>query len=123
MKQIIVRILIIALWVMPAVLAGSFEILRVDHIRMPYGPVSRDFPIRVEVANEGAFHAEGVHIRSWIPFASERATNQIQEISGFNRGKTLIQDADSLPPGEYWVRVTVSNDEERRIKHRLVTIN
>ncbi len=113
---------IIGLLLVPIAFAGSFDILRVDHVRMPFEPVRDYFPIRVEVANEGAFHAEGVHVRSWIPDSSDRAYGQIQEIAGFSRGRTLIQDTDSLPPGEYWVRITVSNDDERRVKHRLVTI-
>ena len=109
--------------IVPAAIAGSFDILRVDHIRMPYYSVySGQFPLRVEVANEGFRDAEDVHVRSWIPDFDYRSVGGIEKVSGFSSGQNLLQDASDVPPGEYWVRITVSNDDERRVKHRLVWI-
>lgn len=108
----------------PLAQAGSFDFLRVDHIRTPAYGVSGYYPIRVEVANEGDLVAEDVHVRSWMPTFSDRANGQINEITGFNKGRWLLQDVPtSTESGEYWVRVTISNDDERRVKHRLVFVN
>lgn len=108
----------------PAAVAGSFERLRVDHIRTPFEPVVGYFPLRVEIANEGNEVAEDVHVRSWLPPFSERSHGQINEITGFNRGRWLLQEVPrDTPHSEYWIRVTISNDDERRVKHRLVTLD
>lgn len=115
---------VIILAASPSVIAGSFELLRVDHIRTPAEPVFGYFPLRVEVANEGNQVAEDVHVRSWLPTFSDRSTGQINEIVGFNRGRWLLQEVPrTIPNKEYWVRVTISNDDERRVKHRLVTVD
>ena len=112
------------LLLVPIATAGSFDILRVDHIRTPDYPVQGYFPLRVEVANEGARAAEDVHVRSWMPTFSDRAYGEINEVTGFNKGRWLLQDIpSSTSKGEYWIRITVSNDDERRVKHRLVFLD
>jgi len=38
-------------------------------------------------------------------------------------GKFLFWDVPSyVKPGNYWARITVSNDEERSVQHRIITI-
>ena len=43
--------------------------------------------------------------------------------SGETMSKTLVLDIPySTPPGEYWVRFTVSNDDVERIIYRVITV-
>lgn len=38
-------------------------------------------------------------------------------------GKAIFWDVpNDVKPGEYWARITVSNDDVREVKHRLITI-
>jgi len=107
----------------PLAVAGSYDYLRVDHIRMPEWKVSGFYPVKVQVSNEGAREAEDVHIRTWMPDFSDRGYSMISQLDYSDRGKSVIQSVpEGTPKGEYWVRVTVSNDDERRVKHRLVIV-
>ncbi|MBN2453908.1 hypothetical protein JXB11_00005, partial [Candidatus Woesearchaeota archaeon] len=36
--------------------------------------------------------------------------------------KRLLVDTYGAEPGDYYVRITVSNDDIRRVKHRIITI-
>lgn len=122
MKSSFIVVLALLLVAIPIAVAGSFDTLRVDHIAMPYSPVYSDYPVRVYVGNEGLHTAQDIHVRSFMPFYTDRGYGQINEIAGSDVSRTVMQSIDSLPKGEYWVRITVSNDNERRVKHRLVTI-
>lgn len=120
---IVFSLALMALCLASSVSAGSYEILRVEHIRMPDYSVSGYYPIRVEVANEQVTAAEDVHVRTLMPWFSDRSSGMINELLGWNSGKTLLQAVPKgTAPAEYWVRITVSNDDERRVKHRLVTV-
>lgn len=107
----------------PCAMANSYEYLRVDHIRMPDWQVSGFYPVKVQVSNAGAHEAEDVHVRTWMPSFSDRGYGMISQLDYSDKGKAVIQTLpEGTPKGEYWVRVTVSNDDERRVKHRLVIV-
>ncbi|MEK6960045.1 MAG: hypothetical protein AABX47_02655 [Nanoarchaeota archaeon] len=122
-SKIICAAILALLLVAPGVIANSYEYLRVDHIRMPDWQVSGFYPVKVQVANAGAREAEDVHVRTWMPSFSDRGYGMISQLDYSDKGKTVLQSMpEGLPKGEYWVRVTISNDDERRVKHRLVIV-
>ena len=122
-KKIVYSLVLALLAIAPSAIAGSYDYLRVDHIGMPYGYVSDYFPVKVQVANADGREAEDVHVRTWLPLFSDMGYGMIEKIEGSSPGKLVFQDIpDGTPKGEYWVRITVSNDDERRVKYRLVDI-
>lgn len=37
-------------------------------------------------------------------------------------GKSIFWEVPSFVKGDYWVRITVSNDDFREVRHRLITV-
>jgi len=49
-------------------------------------------------------------------------TNAFDVDSKDNIGKFLFLNTHSIPSGEYLARITLSNDDFRKVKHRYITI-
>ena len=49
-------------------------------------------------------------------------TNSFDLQDGDRDGKFIFWDAPNVEPGDYLARITVSNDDVRRVKHRYITI-
>jgi len=50
-------------------------------------------------------------------------TNSFDLNDGDSTSKLIFWDVPSdAAPGDYWVRITISNDDVREVEHRLITI-
>ena len=79
--------------------------------------------LHVNVKNEGASKIEGLKVRIFIyDLDALLQTNPFDLDNGDSTGKLIFWDAPYVAPGTYLVRITVSNDDFREVKHRFVTI-
>ena len=77
----------------------------------------------VNVVNHAEEDIDNVHVRMFILDLGEMiVSNSFDVDDGDVHGKFLLWDTQGVPPGEYWARITVSNDDFRDVKHRLITI-
>ena len=89
------------------------------------GPVSPGdlFFMHVNVNNEGTKDLDDLRVTVLIyDLGILLQTNPFDLDDGDTDGKFLFWDVPDAEPGYYWARVTVSNDDEREVAHRLVTI-
>jgi hypothetical protein len=90
------------------------------------GPAtSRDlFFMHVNANNDGTKDLDDLSVRVLIyDLGTILQTNSFDLDDGDNDGKFLFWDVPSyVEPGNYWARVTVSNDDVRKVKHRVITV-
>ena len=82
------------------------------------------FFMHVNVNNDGDDDLDDLRVRVLIyDLGIIFQTNNFDLKDGDTTGKLLFWDVPSyVVPGNYWVRVTVSNDDVREVTHRLITI-
>ncbi|MFH0868444.1 MAG: hypothetical protein V1831_03965 [Candidatus Woesearchaeota archaeon] len=89
-------------------------------------PVSANdmYYMHINVNNDGADDLDDLHVRLLIyDLGIIMQTNSFDLNDGDRDGKFIFWDAPSyVTPGDYLVRVTASNDDVRRVKHRYITI-
>ncbi len=80
--------------------------------------------MHVNVNNDGTDDLDDLKVRVLIyDLGVIFQTNPFDLDDGDRDGKFVFWDVPSnVEPGTYWARVTVSNDDVRRVKHRLITI-
>ena len=91
-----------------------------------FGPVSPGdlFFMHVNVNNEGTKDLDDLRVRIIIyDLATIFQSSSFDLNDGDTAGKILFWDVPSyVQPGNYWARITVSNDEIREVTHRIITI-
>ena len=77
----------------------------------------------VNTVNRADDDLEGVHLRMFIYELGELIVTNAFDVDDLdNAGKFLFWNTQEVPPGEYLARITLSNDDFRRVKHRYITI-
>ncbi len=77
----------------------------------------------VNVVNDGAKDLDDLSVRVLIyDLGLILQTSNFDLQDGDTDGKFLFLDKGDIEPGTYLVRITVSNDDVREVKHRYVTI-
>ena len=89
-------------------------------------PVGSDdlFFMHVNVNNEGDNDLDDLSVKVlFYDLGLILQTNSFDLDDGDSTGKLIFWDAPSyIEPGDYLVRITVSNDDVREVRHRIVTI-
>ena len=79
--------------------------------------------MHVNVNNDGTEDLDDLSIKALIyDLGIVLQTNSFDLNDGDRDGKLIFWDAPNVEPGDYLARVTVSNDNVRRVKHRIITI-
>ena len=90
------------------------------------GPVSVNdlFFMHVNVVNDGDKDLDDLQVKLVIyDFGIMLPTSSFDLNDGDSDGKFIIWDVPrDAAPGDYWVRITVSNDDVREVTHRIITI-
>lgn len=76
----------------------------------------------VVIENDAAFDFTDGKVVAVIPELGIRSSSRIDVDAGERDMTRVLLDLEDAPSGEYWVRFTITTDEEQRIRHRLVTI-
>lgn len=85
-----------------------------------------DYPILglLNVQNHAHSRMDDVKATAIIYDLDQRySTTRFDVGSSDEVSRRLLTDESVMEAGEYWVRVTVSNDDMRRVKHRLLFID
>lgn len=88
-------------------------------------PVARngELGMHVNVVNDLNNDLDDVHLSMLIyDLGIVVNTNTFDVDDRDNVGKFLFWEAENIPPGDYLVRITVSNDDFRNVKHRYISI-
>jgi len=82
------------------------------------------FFMHVNVNNEGTNDLDDLRVRVLIyDLGIILQTNPFDLDDKDTDGKFLFWDVPSyVGPGDYWARITVSNDDVNEVRHRLITI-
>ena len=82
------------------------------------------FFMHVNVNNHGTNNLDDLSVSMLIyDLGIILKTNSFELNDGDSDGKFLFWDIPkSAKPGNYWARVTVSNDDVRKVRHRLITV-
>lgn len=90
------------------------------------GPASANdlFFMHVNVNNEGTKDLDELSVKVLIyDLGIMLRTNSFDLNDGDTDGKFLFWDVpSSVAPGDYLVRITVSNDDVREVRHRYITV-
>tara|TARA_Y100000310_G_C20171172_1_gene573744 strand:- start:232 stop:576 length:345 start_codon:yes stop_codon:yes gene_type:complete len=90
------------------------------------GPVSANdmFFMHVNVNNDGTKDLDDLNVKVLIyDLGILLGTSPFDLNDGDNDGKFVFWNApDYAAPGDYWARITVSNDDVREVQHRIITI-
>ena len=90
------------------------------------GPVSANdlYFMHVNVINDGDDDLDDLSVRLLIyNLGIILQTDSFDLEDDDNDGKLIFWDVpQDIGPGDYWARITVSNDDVREVKHRLITI-
>ena len=79
--------------------------------------------MHVNVNNEGNHDLEGLTVKVYFyDLGIIMQTNPFDLDDGDTTGKLIFWDAGYVKPGNYLARITVSNDDVREVKHRIVSI-
>jgi len=98
-----------------------FGLIGAIRVNEPVG--SDDFFMHINVNNEGSKDLDGLRVRVlFYDLDLIFQTNPFDLDNGDSTGKLIFWDAPYVAPGTYLVRITVSNDDFREVKHRFVTI-
>jgi len=77
----------------------------------------------INVVNHADEDIEDVHVRMYIYDLGEMIVGSNFDVDDHdNAGKFLFWDTEGVEPGDYWVRITISNDDFREVKHRVISI-
>lgn len=77
----------------------------------------------VSVDNNRALDFNNGKVIVYIPELGARASKKLSVGDGSRDTKQVLLDLPAnVPPGDYWVRVVVTNEDVTRIRHRLITI-
>lgn len=78
----------------------------------------------VNVINRGQKDIEDVHVRMYILELGEMFVVNTFDVDKMDSSsKFLFWDTENVPPGEYWARFTVSNDDFKKVKYRPIIIS
>lgn len=82
------------------------------------------FFMHVNVNNNGDKDLDDLNVRVIIyDLGIILGTNPFDLNDGDTDGKFIFWDVPSYAaPGDYWARITVSNDDVREVTHRIITI-
>jgi opacity protein-like surface antigen len=122
MKKFIMAAVVMLLLLSPAAFASvnskKVHLSRIGIFTTPY-----DVDAVVNVENKLGSKLEDVHVTIVIPeLGIRRRVGPFLIASGDEVTKRLLLDTFNAEPGEYYVRITVSNDNVKRVRHRLITI-
>jgi len=83
-----------------------------------------EYMMHINVVNDGVKDLEDLSVRVYIyDLGIMFQTNSFDVDDGDSTGKIMLWDVpNDVEPGRYWARITASNDDERSIKHRLITV-
>jgi len=82
-----------------------------------------DVEIHTNVVNNDKSKMKDVSVHAYLPEAGIMInTNGFDVAKYSNTGKFLFWNTDSLPKGEYFVRLHVHNDDTRDTKYRYIVI-
>jgi len=77
----------------------------------------------VNVVNRLGSDLDNVHVSMFIYDLGVVVNSDTFDIDGKdNAGRVLFWETDGVSVGDYLVRITVSNDDFRNVKHRYITI-
>jgi hypothetical protein len=77
----------------------------------------------VNVENKLGSKLKNAHVTIVIPeLGIRRRVGPFSLARGDQATKRLLLDTFGAEPGEYYVRITISNDKVRRVRHRMITI-
>ena len=87
-------------------------------------PANDMFFMHVNVNNDGIKDLDDLSVKLlFYDLGIILQTNSFDLDDGDSTGKLIFWDAPSyIEPGNYLVRITVSNDDVREVRHRIVTI-
>ena len=83
---------------------------------------------RITVKNEGMINQgivsdfTGGKVVLLLPELQIRTSRKISVDANNREGASFLIDLENAPLGEYWVRIMVTNEDEKRVKHRIITI-
>ena len=90
------------------------------------GPAGTDemYFMHVNVINDGEDDLEELRVRVLIyDLGIVFQSNSFDVDDNEKDGKFIFWDVpEGTNPGTYWARITVSNDDEKDVKHRLITV-
>ena len=81
------------------------------------------FFMHINVNNEGDDDLESLNVKVLfydLGIIVESTPFDLDD--GDSTGKLIFWDTSNVAPGDYLVRISVSNDDVREVKHRIVTI-
>ena len=87
------------------------------------GSVDDLFFMHINVNNEGDDDLESLNVKVLfydLGLIIESTPFDLDD--GDSTGKLIFWDTSNVAPGDYLVRISVSNDDVREVKHRIVTI-
>ena len=82
-----------------------------------------DLEFHVNVVNDLTHDIDDVKTRVLIYDIGEVITTNtfdVEDMSSY--GKFILWNTDDFPEGDYLVRITISNDDFREVKHRYISI-
>ena len=81
------------------------------------------FFMHVNINNDGTKDLDDLSVKVIIyDLGIVLQTNSFDLNDGDRDGKFIFWDAPNAEPGDYLARVTVSNDDVRRVKHRYIIV-
>ena len=99
--------------------------LHIDRIRWKeYVKAGDDLEVTVDLSNEGDMDLDSVTIQVIIPELGLRERIGPFDINknDYKLKKILVHIPEHSKAGDYDVRISISNDKIRRIKHRVITV-
>ena len=123
MKKLLALVVLVILLVMssPAFASANSKSVRLNRIAV-FSDYS-DVDTIVNVENNLGSKLKGAHITIVIPeLGIRKRVGPLNIDSGDEITRMLMLDTYGAEPGEYCVRITVSNDNIRRVRHRFITI-
>ncbi len=134
--RLILSIIMVMIAMVGFVFAGNtfMTYIHYDEVVSPDEPVEMHYKVKNtvtyeiydEIADESVKRSkrlDDVHVRVYVPELGVYASSGSHDIrAGESYASTLLLDLDQAPPGEYLVRYTVSNDDYRRTKYRMITV-
>jgi hypothetical protein len=77
----------------------------------------------VSIENTLGTSLKNLHVTMMIPELGLQTSTSSFRLSGHGETvKQLLLDSDSIAPGDYYVKVTVSNNDVKKTKYRIITI-
>ena len=123
MKKILALVLVAFMVVLSSTAFASADSKKVHMSRVGVFSVDSDIEGFVDIESSYGSRLEGLHVYMTVPELGVRRSVGPFMLGGDDETvKRLLVDTYGAEPGDYYVRFTVSNDNIRRVKHRMITI-